>query len=88
MAPACRRAVKGECGPYAELAKLCGQADTEAGELAAWAASRREEWEADGNLGLVQMVVEGQAKRHVLRLTQTYLTLRWVWAGWAPGGLV
>ena len=31
----------------------------------------------DGNVGLVRLAIEGQARRQVQKLTQTYLTLRW-----------
>ena len=31
----------------------------------------------DGNVGLVKLVIEGQARRQIQKLTQTYLTLRW-----------
>lgn len=30
----------------------------------------------DGNVGLVKLVIEGQARRQIQKLTQTYLTLR------------
>lgn len=30
----------------------------------------------DGNGGLVKLVIEGQARRQIQKLTQTYLTLR------------
>lgn len=30
----------------------------------------------DGNVGLVKLAIEGQAKRQIQKLTQTYLTLR------------
>jgi hypothetical protein len=129
----CSRAQKNECGPYQELAKLCGQ-DKGVAELAAFAQSKQAEFEAvsgsvcsdffaicktqslscdgmydkkaaawscshlphdachacaslnvhppfvalqDGNVGLVKLVIEGQARRQIQKLTQTYLTLRW-----------
>lgn len=43
--PVCRRAQKNECGPYQELAKLCGQ-DKGVAELAAFAQSKQAEFEA------------------------------------------
>ena len=43
----------------------------------------------DGNMGLVGLAIEGHAKRQIQKLTQTYLTLRWVgggrWAGVESG---
>lgn len=68
------RAIKSECGPYSDLARLCGQ-DKSAAELATFAQGKQREFEQDGNVGLVRLAIEGQARRQIQKLTQTYLTL-------------
>lgn len=68
------RASKTECGAVSELVKLVGQ-EKSAAELATFAHGKQQEFEQDGNVGLVRLAIEGQAKRQILKLTQTYLTL-------------
>lgn len=72
--PIVARAQKSECASYLELAKLCG-GDGGAAQLSEFAATKRQEFDQDGNWGLVSLVVEAATRRRALRLTGTYVTL-------------
>lgn len=71
------RAVKSECGAYNELAKVVSAASSTSSvtELANFVASKRDTWVEDGNLGLVNQVIETAAARRVSTLTRTYCTM-------------
>lgn len=77
VSPPVLRALKGECAPYSELARLVS-AGTDAAataQLTEFAIGRHEIWRADGNAGLVQLVISSKFCRGVKSLTETYSTL-------------
>ena len=72
-APAVQRHLKSACAEYINLSDAYKTRDRE--HLAKAAKNHEEAFAADGNGGLVSLVVDSLAKARVQRLTQTYLTL-------------
>lgn len=72
-APVVQRHLKSSCSEYLKLAEAYQTRDGK--QLHKAAATHLQVFAADGNCGLVALVVKSLVKRNVQRLTQTYLTL-------------
>lgn len=71
------KAFKSECGPYTELVNLAvSSKHTAAGsEISQFVNSKVDVWRADGNYGLVKLIVGGISQRKILALSRLYYTL-------------
>lgn len=84
LPPPCSRAIKTDCGPYSELARLCGLGKS-AAELTAFAQGKQQEFEQvrpGGGGGGSWIALRHQAAKH---------PAVWVWAcacGWLLAGYV
>jgi len=81
------KVARSECGHYFELAKLmCSVSSLEnqgrgnnnitaTSSAVDFATRHGSEWSADGNAGLIRLVIQGNASQRVQQLTHTYLRL-------------
>jgi len=71
------KALKSECGPYTELVNLAvSSKHTEAGsEISNFVNNKVDVWRADGNYGLIKLIVSGVSQRKILALSRLYYTL-------------
>lgn len=71
------KALKSDCGPYTELVKIAMTSkDATAGsEIYNFVDSKADLWNADGNYGLIKLILDRIPQRRILALSRLYYTL-------------